>query len=485
MPTKKKVPAGVVERMAGASDEVTIVPAPRRKTYAIVVETKHLPGRHNQAAHGRGWRGGQGRRRDARGRFTSGAAGSLPSRAGSAVASLTEVQGDAEALEQAVGKVAAQAKLPEGVKVGKVWSPGDQGNWWKIRLTDDKGREVAVFSRRIKRDGDGKWYVNHDTATVSRDWQRKGIASEVNRVFEDWYRESGVDRITLEAAGGGQWNGGYTWARAGYDWDPDAGFTGPQSTVVNILLNLEKEAKAKNPEVEIPPGVKDQIAEMLKQVRSSSNPADWPTPAELARLGWTPGSSDWLGKMVMRQQSWHGVKKLLPPPGKQKPTGKAPTVDDADLSAEQRSAIYDYTGGYFRHVNGTLRHGEQPYSNTHDLIARLDAAFEAAPPLTAPITVRRNVWNVEAMFGEPGSRVGGEFVDDGFVSTTTGRDASFFGEHQLNIVVPAGSKALDVRAASNNPQEDEVLLPRGTAFKVVSDTVDANGNRIIELHVVG
>jgi len=33
---------------------------------------KHLPGRHDQSTHGRGWRDGAGRRRDGRGRFSSG-----------------------------------------------------------------------------------------------------------------------------------------------------------------------------------------------------------------------------------------------------------------------------------------------------------------------------------------------------------------------------------------------------------------------------
>lgn len=48
---------------------------PPRAGKALRASLKHLPGRHDQFRHGRGWRGGQGRLRDARGRFSGAESG--------------------------------------------------------------------------------------------------------------------------------------------------------------------------------------------------------------------------------------------------------------------------------------------------------------------------------------------------------------------------------------------------------------------------
>lgn len=155
------------------------------------------------------------------------------------------------------------------------------------------------------------------------------------------------------------------------------------------------------------------------------------------------------------------------------------------LSERHQKAVYDYTGGRFRDVNETLRFPDaaRPYSDTQDIIDNLDSAFEAAPPLPGSVTVRRRVRRAESMFGEPGSRVGGTFTDDGFVSTTVGQTDEYFGDTQIDIKVPKGAKLLDVKDNSNNPREAEMLLPRGTRFKVTGDEVDDRGVRQIRLEV--
>jgi hypothetical protein len=177
-----------------------------------------------------------------------------------------------------------------------------------------------------------------------------------------------------------------------------------------------------------------------------------------------------------------------PAPRKIPGPGKAPGQADLKWSSAQSKAITDYTGGQYRDVNGALRRREQPDSSAQEIIERLDEVFAETPPLTGPITVRRNVGRPEAMFGEIGSKVDREFVDDGFVSTTSGETPTLFGHHELVITVPAGFKALDVKAVSDEPDEDEVLLPRGTVFRVLSDevgTVEGRRNvRTVTLVVV-
>lgn len=157
----------------------------------------------------------------------------------------------------------------------------------------------------------------------------------------------------------------------------------------------------------------------------------------------------------------------------------------SDLDDKQQKAVYDYTGGRFRDVNEALRTPDtaRPYSDTQDIIDRLDSAFADTPPLDGRVTVQRRVRSPQAMFGEVGSRKGDTFVDNGFVSTTSGQPDPFFGEAKVRIRVPKGGKILDVKASSNNPRENELLLPRGTRFKVVDDDVDGRGNRTIVLEV--
>lgn len=216
--------------------------------------------------------------------------------------SLTEVAGDGAKLEEAVREVLAKAKLPDGVKVASARAVGSEGKWWKIRLSDDTGAEVGFFSRQVKQDDDGEWYVTHDNADVSPHWQRKGIATEVNRVFEDWYRDSGIDSIRLNASGAFNNTGGYVWARAGYDWDPAT-----SAFIVETAVDRIRKAAAKAGNKETAKQAKD----LLQQVRGSSDPAAWPTPAELAAFGYKPGAETWPGKTVMLDFSWYGRKRLV------------------------------------------------------------------------------------------------------------------------------------------------------------------------------
>lgn len=267
---------------------------------------KHLSGRHNQSTHGRGWNSGRGRERDGRGRFartgspSSSSSSSAPSSAPQRKipSKLKEALGDRARLEEAVRTVAEGARLPSGLKVGTVDANGV--GTWHFDIRDEKGDVVAEFSRTAY-EAKGKLVVKHDTAKVEEAWQRQGIATAINNEFEYWYSDSGVDHIFLVASGGGSTNGGYTWARAGYDWH--SAMSGEH--LKNLLRDMRREADREGDEALV-----QELDVMYTQVQKSPwLTTNWPTPAEIAALGYKPGATTWPGREVMRQESWPGQKR--------------------------------------------------------------------------------------------------------------------------------------------------------------------------------
>ncbi|MBO2461702.1 phage portal protein [Actinomadura violacea] len=211
------------------------------------------------------------------------------------VESLLSAVGDREKLREAVRAVAQRADLPEGVEVGEV--SASQGSWM-LRLQTKDGEQVGWFERMVNADHK---FVHHETAKVKRAWQKKGIATAVNREFENWYRESGIEQITLTAQGGEPFNGGYTWARAGYDWNKHTA----QAELTHMFDELGKAAPDDA-------ALRQTLDTWRSQVKAAPyDPSAWPTPAELAAFGYRPGAADWPGKQVMKQQTWSGVKKLV------------------------------------------------------------------------------------------------------------------------------------------------------------------------------
>ena len=186
---------------------------------------------------------------------------------------------------------------------------------------------------------------------------------------------------------------------------------------------------------------------------------------------WTPGTK------------FSPPKTAAPTPAAPKPA--APThggtqldADKLNLTKDQQRAVREYSGGRYRDINHTLRGKDWSYSDTQELTDGLDGAFEHART-TEPMTVRRRLKNATELFGQPGERVGKTFVDPGFTSTTEHDEGgAFFGQDELEIKLPADTPALRLGSLSMNPNEKEILLRRGTRFKVVSDEATPKGRRI-------
>lgn len=168
-----------------------------------------------------------------------------------------------------------------------------------------------------------------------------------------------------------------------------------------------------------------------------------------------------------------------------------PKASAANLTAGHKAAIKAYTGSgyttinnYHRHVlNGTQTMGptDQEYAKKHT--ANLDAAFAKQPALEHDLITYRGTRNANKMFGAVGEKVGGEFVDHGYTSTSShaavgggfgGGTAGATAETStlIRVLHPAGSKVLKPSEVGGfGDSEREILTPRGTRYHIAADRV--------------
>jgi hypothetical protein len=170
----------------------------------------------------------------------------------------------------------------------------DTGVTVRIRITDADGNQVGEAERAIYRDGDGNLAAVHELLDIDPEVRGQGFASAFNQHLTDWYRQQGVERIELTA------NidvGGYAWASHGYDFaDEDSA-----QRIANRLMEHVDSA---------PPDVRQAARELLARFDRPFGSDGFPTPFEVSRLGRAEGAKSWLGKTVLLNSSWEGVKWL-------------------------------------------------------------------------------------------------------------------------------------------------------------------------------
>jgi len=170
----------------------------------------------------------------------------------------------------------------------------DPGVSVRIRLTDADGNEVGHAERGIYRDADGNLAAVHELLELDPEVRGQGFASAFNQHLTDWYRQQGVERIELTA------NidvGGYAWASHGYDFADEES----AQRIANRLMERLDGA---------PPEVQRGARELLSRFDRPFGSDGFPTPFEISRLGRDPGATSWLGKDVLLNSAWEGVKWL-------------------------------------------------------------------------------------------------------------------------------------------------------------------------------
>ena len=189
------------------------------------------------------------------------------------------------------------------------------------------GNSLRTITQDVKLDDNeniksSKVYVKNNFLALNAKGKKKGFATAFNRYAENWYIANDIDEVHVYAAGGGQYQGGFVWALNGFDWDP--AFDSPNAP----MSSFKRAVKNKQEE--------EQVAAIQRKLDASKKPgggydlAKAPTPLEYALVGWYPGAEDWLGKRVMTQLSWHGVKRLNPGAREQRQAANYTQIKNAE-----------------------------------------------------------------------------------------------------------------------------------------------------------
>jgi len=136
-----------------------------------------------------------------------------------------------------------------------------------------------------------------------------------------------------------------------------------------------------------------------------------------------------------------------------------------DLTSEQNSAVYSYTGSGYSGINGGLRGTRTLSEYSKKSIKHLDEVY-AKTTLKDDHVVYRGV-SFTKDFRPPA--VGQLWEDKGYGSTSVSQDSKFGGDGHFTIEVPKGTPAMYVSSISAvGTHEKELLLGRGAQYRVVS-----------------
>ncbi|MER5435030.1 ADP-ribosyltransferase [Streptomyces sp. NPDC002588] len=144
------------------------------------------------------------------------------------------------------------------------------------------------------------------------------------------------------------------------------------------------------------------------------------------------------------------------------------------LDPAGKDALNKYSDHYYTQINGQLRAGDVRPPIT-DIVHNMDRVM-GTRPVPEDIMVVRGTRIDHLDLDSPLDMEGRTFGDDGYTSTSLGKDPAF--EHQPVIMhwrVPKGTPALWIDHISANKGERELLLARGTEYKVTRVFLDSSG----------
>jgi len=175
--------------------------------------------------------------------------------------------------------------------------------------------EGSLFNQLDDQIGEFERTLNTSTGVVSHDvlqiwesqYQNTGFGNAFINQSENYYISHGFNAITLDTA----WNGAYTWAKMGYDWSGShpEDWRNVRKDLTDRLFVIPNEPKNKP--------VRDDIETMITRLNGDSLASDFPTPYDVAMVGYGDGTDGqgnaltmWLGKSILSNQRYHYKKKL-------------------------------------------------------------------------------------------------------------------------------------------------------------------------------
>ncbi|MEU8588106.1 ADP-ribosyltransferase [Streptomyces sp. NPDC048664] len=154
-----------------------------------------------------------------------------------------------------------------------------------------------------------------------------------------------------------------------------------------------------------------------------------------------------------------------------------------DLEPASRKSLATYTSSAYDEINGHLRFGTETSPETLHTIAEMDKVM-GARPVPEEIMVVRGTGIEHLQLDTPLDMRGGVYDDKAYTSTALGKTPPppFEGKPVwIHLRVPKGTPALWLDRISEFPGERELLLARGTQYRVTRVFMDEAG----KWHVYG
>ncbi|MCX4700739.1 ADP-ribosyltransferase [Streptomyces sp. NBC_01373] len=151
------------------------------------------------------------------------------------------------------------------------------------------------------------------------------------------------------------------------------------------------------------------------------------------------------------------------------------------LDPAGREALHKYSDFYYTQINDPLRAGTDLHPRMAEVVNNMDRVM-GARPVPEDIMVVRGTAIDHLNLRSPLQMQGKIYDDPGYTSTSLGKDPAF--EHKpvhMHLRVPKDTPALWIDHISANKGERELLLARGTEYKVTRVFEDAAG----KWHVYG
>lgn len=178
--------------------------------------------------------------------------------------------------------------------------------------------------------------------------------------------------------------------------------------------------------------------------------------------------------------------------------------DASDLEHEGERAIRDYSCEDYHKINNYLR-GKAPDMDSYqkkvlDEKINLMSDVLDTKTLSDDMNLYRGLSNPQSLFGDdwrdkPLSQlrlenVGKVIYDDGFSSTSIERNiaktfANTWNGTVMEIKAPKGSNGIFMGDISQHPYEKEVLLQRGSGFRIEGVDKDPNGEYVVRSTLIG
>ena len=213
-------------------------------------------------------------------------------------------------------------------------------------LTNEDNTEIGRFERQFYVDEDGNVAVEHKLFTFYDDGSREeyagtGFGKEFILNQEAWATQAGIDNITVFTG----WDGARHWARAGYDWD-EANIDISFEEIVNradYFFTPDSPERAQFDDI-IDRATVGYIPMSLTETGTDSSTFtgvrdmaddDFPIPAEIANIGYTPGAKTWVGKELLENLNIYYKKNLQ--------TAEGQSIIQGPVDRDGDGLVYDGT----------------------------------------------------------------------------------------------------------------------------------------------